>query len=203
MLQSRSLFVKNLNFKTAEESLKKHFGEHMKEGRILSVRVIILALCLVHTWEGSYIFGLCLVTCRWRSTWKMGRICQWVLVSSSLILLRRPPMFVQIYRYRLSLLLVYCRQYLKLVAALTYSLFQGTILDGHALILQLCHAKNDDQVQKTVEKDKSSTKLLVRNVAFEATEKDLRQLFSPFGQVIFFSRVNNHQINYDQSQNAK
>jgi hypothetical protein len=33
------------------------------------------------------------------------------------------------------------------------------------------------------EKDKSSTKLLVRNVAFEATEKDLRQLFSPFGQV--------------------
>lgn len=36
---------------------------------------------------------------------------------------------------------------------------------------------------KKVDKDKSSTKLIVRNVAFEATEKDLRQLFSPFGQV--------------------
>ncbi|KAE8707963.1 multiple RNA-binding domain-containing protein 1-like isoform X3 [Hibiscus syriacus] len=59
---------------------------------------------------------------------------------------------------------------------------QGTILDGHALILQLCHAKKEQAV-KNVEKDKSSTKLLVRNVAFEATEKDLRQLFSPFGQI--------------------
>lgn len=37
---------------------------------------------------------------------------------------------------------------------------------------------------KKIDKDKSSTKLIVRNVAFEATEKDLRQLFSPFGQVI-------------------
>ena len=36
---------------------------------------------------------------------------------------------------------------------------------------------------KKVDKDKSSTKLIVRNVAIEATEKDLRQLFSPFGQV--------------------
>ncbi|GKU88807.1 hypothetical protein SLEP1_g3025 [Rubroshorea leprosula] len=58
---------------------------------------------------------------------------------------------------------------------------QGTILDGNALILQLCHAKKDEQAVKNVEKDKSTTKLLVRNVASEATEKDLRQLFSPFG----------------------
>ncbi|KAG2405586.1 Protein ACTIVITY OF BC1 COMPLEX KINASE 7 [Vigna angularis] len=60
---------------------------------------------------------------------------------------------------------------------------QGTVLDSHALILQPCHVKNDAQKQKTIEKDKSSTKLLVRNVAFEATEKDLRRLFSPFGQI--------------------
>jgi hypothetical protein len=57
-------------------------------------------------------------------------------------------------------------------------------LDSDALILQLCHVKNDTKVQKRVEKHKSSTKLLVKNVAFEATKKDLRQLFSPFGQVI-------------------
>lgn len=56
-------------------------------------------------------------------------------------------------------------------------------MDGHALILQLCHGRKDGQTAKKNEKDKSSTKLLVRNVAFEATEKDLRQLFSPFGQV--------------------
>ncbi|KOM48509.1 hypothetical protein LR48_Vigan07g221300 [Vigna angularis] len=58
-----------------------------------------------------------------------------------------------------------------------------SFLDSHALILQPCHVKNDAQKQKTIEKDKSSTKLLVRNVAFEATEKDLRRLFSPFGQI--------------------
>ena len=53
------------------------------------------------------------------------------------------------------------------------------------MILQLCHGKKDGQAAKKNDKDKSSTKLLVRNVAFEATEKDLRQLFSPFGQVSF------------------
>jgi multiple RNA-binding domain-containing protein 1 len=57
-------------------------------------------------------------------------------------------------------------------------------LDGHALILQLCHAKKEDVVPKKEGKDYSSTKLIVRNVAFEATVKDIRQLFSPFGQVI-------------------
>ncbi|KAL0352641.1 UNVERIFIED_CONTAM: putative RNA-binding protein 19 [Sesamum angustifolium] len=60
---------------------------------------------------------------------------------------------------------------------------QGTVLDGHALILQLCHAKKDEVLPRKVENDISSTKLIVRNVAFEATEKDLRQLFSPFGQI--------------------
>ncbi|KAB1210487.1 Multiple RNA-binding domain-containing protein 1 [Morella rubra] len=130
-VESRSLFVKNLNFKTAEESLKKHFSEHMKEGRILSVRV------KKHLKNGKNLsmgFG-----------------------------------FIELDSVE--------------TATNVCTDLQGTILDGHALILQLCHAKNDDQVQKTVEKDKSSTKLLVRNVAFEATEKDLRQLFSPFGQI--------------------
>ena len=76
-------------------------------------------------------------------------------------------------------------QFWKLIATLT--LFQGSVLDGHALILQLCHAKKDEQAEKKVAKDKSSTKLLVRNVAFEATKKDLRDLFSPFGQVITYT----------------
>ncbi|XP_023522232.1 multiple RNA-binding domain-containing protein 1-like, partial [Cucurbita pepo subsp. pepo] len=38
-VESRSLFVKNLNFKTSDESLRKHFSEHMKGGRILSAKV--------------------------------------------------------------------------------------------------------------------------------------------------------------------
>ncbi|KAK2417799.1 RNA-binding (RRM/RBD/RNP motifs) family protein [Trifolium repens] len=60
---------------------------------------------------------------------------------------------------------------------------RGTVLDSHALILQFRLVKNDAKVQKRVGKGKSLTKLLVKNVAFEATKKDLRQLFSPFGQI--------------------
>ncbi|KAK9149967.1 hypothetical protein Syun_008276 [Stephania yunnanensis] len=60
---------------------------------------------------------------------------------------------------------------------------QGTVLDGHALILQPCHSKTDGDAVKKSAKDRSTTKLIVRNVAFQASQKDLRQLFSPFGQV--------------------
>ncbi|CAK7335869.1 unnamed protein product [Dovyalis caffra] len=130
-IESRSLFVKNLNFKTADETLKKHFSEHMKEGRIQSVRI------KKHMKKGKNVsmgFGFI----EFDSVETATNICKDL---------------------------------------------QGTVLDGHALILQLCHAKKDELAVKKAGKDKSSTKLLVRNVAFEATEKDLRQLFSPFGQI--------------------
>ncbi|GLT59947.1 hypothetical protein SLA2020_327400 [Shorea laevis] len=130
-IESRSLFIKNLNFKTSDESLKKHFSEQMKEGKIRSVRV------KKHSKNGKQVsMGYGFI--EFDSVETATRVC---------------------------------------------SDLQGTILDGHALILQLCHAKKDEQAVKNVEKDKSTTKLLVRNVAFEATEKDLRQLFSPFGQI--------------------
>ncbi|MBA0569752.1 hypothetical protein Golob_003463, partial [Gossypium lobatum] len=129
-IESRSLFVKNINFKTTEESLKNHFTELVKEGRVKSIRV------KKHLKNGKQV--------------SMGYgFIEFDSVETATNI---------------------CRD------------FQGTILDGHALILQLCHAKKEQAV-KNVEKDKSSTKLLVRNVAFEATEKDLRQLFSPFGQI--------------------
>ncbi|GMN60320.1 hypothetical protein TIFTF001_029406 [Ficus carica] len=130
-VQSRSLFVKNLNFKTSDESLKKHFVELVKEGTILSVTV------KKHVKQGKYV--------------SMGYG------------------FIEFDSMETATNV--CRN------------LQGTVLEGHALILQLCHAKKDDQAQKKNDDDKSSTKLLVRNVAFEATEKDLRQLFSPFGQI--------------------
>ncbi|XP_052736031.1 multiple RNA-binding domain-containing protein 1 isoform X2 [Vigna angularis] len=130
-VEARSLFVKNINFKTTDENLRKHFSELMKEGRILSVKV--------------------------KKHLKNGKN---VSMGFGFIEFDSPETATNI-----------CRD------------LQGTVLDSHALILQPCHVKNDAQKQKTIEKDKSSTKLLVRNVAFEATEKDLRRLFSPFGQI--------------------
>ncbi|XP_020554084.1 multiple RNA-binding domain-containing protein 1 isoform X2 [Sesamum indicum] len=130
-IESRSLYVKNLNFKTSDDSVKKHFTEHMKGGKILSIRV------KKHVKNGKNVsmgFGFIEFDC----------------VDTAVSV---------------------CRD------------LQGTVLDGHALILQLCHAKKDEVLPKKVETDISSTKLIVRNVAFEATEKDLRQLFSPFGQI--------------------
>ncbi|XVE88498.1 hypothetical protein DITRI_Ditri19aG0074000 [Diplodiscus trichospermus] len=130
-IESRSLFVKNLNFKTSEGSLRNHFAELVKEGRIQSIRV------KKHLKNGKQVstgYGFI----EFDSAETATNVCRDL---------------------------------------------QGTVLDGHALVLQLCHAKKEEQAVKNVEKDKSSTKLLVRNVAFEATEKDLRQLFSPFGQI--------------------
>ncbi|XP_058728754.1 multiple RNA-binding domain-containing protein 1-like isoform X2 [Vicia villosa] len=129
--RARSVFVKNLSFKTTEEGLRKHFSEHMKEGKILSVKV------KKHLRNGKNVsMGYGFV--EFDSTETATSVC---------------------------------------------SDLQGTVLDGHAHILQLCRVKNDAKVEKRVEKNKSSTKLLVKNVAFEATKKDLRQLFSPFGQI--------------------
>ncbi|KAL8508685.1 hypothetical protein ACS0TY_019075 [Phlomoides rotata] len=130
-IESRSLYVKNLNFKTSDGSVKKHFEEHMKGGKILSVRV------KKHVKNGK--------------TVSMG--------------------FGFIEFDSVDTAVKVCKD------------LQGTVLDGHALILQLCHSKKDEALPKKTENDTSSTKLIVRNVAFEATEKDLRQLFSPFGQI--------------------
>ncbi|KAG2574632.1 hypothetical protein PVAP13_7KG345900 [Panicum virgatum] len=130
-VESRSVFVKNLNFKTTDESLSQHFSTKIKSGSHKSVKV------KKHVKNGKNVsmgFGFV----EFDSVETATSVCKDL---------------------------------------------QGTVLDGHALILQLCHGKKDGQAAKKNDKDKSSTKLLVRNVAFEATEKDLRQLFSPFGQV--------------------
>ncbi|XP_039161061.1 multiple RNA-binding domain-containing protein 1-like [Eucalyptus grandis] len=60
---------------------------------------------------------------------------------------------------------------------------QGTNLDGHALILQFCQVKKEETALDKDEKGRSLTKLHVKNVAFEATKKDLKKLFSPFGKI--------------------
>lgn len=70
----------------------------------------------------------------------------------------------------------------------TEFLLQGSMIDGHKLDLRLSMRKG--AAPQTVPADKAqkdahtkSTKIVVRNVAFEATSKEIRALFQPFGQI--------------------
>ena len=65
------------------------------------------------------------------------------------------------------------------------------MLEGHKLNLQLSIKKEPSKAasgaskkkKQQKEEDAKQTKLVVRNVAFEASSKDVRALFQPFGQV--------------------
>ncbi|XP_020879018.1 probable RNA-binding protein 19 isoform X3 [Arabidopsis lyrata subsp. lyrata] len=60
---------------------------------------------------------------------------------------------------------------------------EGNVLDGHSLILSYSENKRSETVGEGSDKVTNLAKLHVKNVAFEATEKEVRQLFSPFGQI--------------------
>ncbi len=65
---------------------------------------------------------------------------------------------------------------------------QGSVLEGHKLVLQLSMRKGIGATKgnaKAAEDKKvaKGTKLVVRNVAFEATKKDIQSLFAGFGQI--------------------
>ena len=77
---------------------------------------------------------------------------------------------------------------------------QGAVLHGHQLVLQLSMRKQrapggqqqqqagmggskQEAAAKELAAKGKGTKLVVRNVAFEATRKDVAALFAPFGQI--------------------
>ena len=69
---------------------------------------------------------------------------------------------------------------------------QGKLVDGHAVELKLSNRPSNNPKssrlnnQRTKETDEVSTcKILVKNIPFEVKEKELKQLFSTFGQVKF------------------
>ncbi|XP_078171883.1 uncharacterized protein LOC144565914 isoform X2 [Carex rostrata] len=120
-VESTSLYVKNLNFRTTEEILKQHFSNNIKSGSIRSVEI------------------------------KKG---------FGFIEFDSPETATNVLKE-----------------------LQGTVLDGYPLTLELLHAKKKGAVPKKEGKEYSSTKLIVRNVAFGASAKDIRQVFSTFGQI--------------------
>ncbi|KAL8276281.1 hypothetical protein RQP46_011309 [Phenoliferia psychrophenolica] len=65
----------------------------------------------------------------------------------------------------------------------------GFRLDGHKLEVKFAHRGKEDSEEGKEDKKKTkagggnSTKLIVKNVPFEVTKKDLRELFSAYGQL--------------------
>eukprot|EP00804_Cyclotella_cryptica_P003228 CCRYP_010471-RA/>CCRYP_010471-RA protein AED:0.31 eAED:0.31 QI:168/1/1/1/1/1/2/2028/893 len=59
---------------------------------------------------------------------------------------------------------------------------QGKLIDGHSLEIKLS-SKNLSDSAPAISKSSNNTKIMVRNVPFEATRSELLQLFGSFGQL--------------------
>jgi multiple RNA-binding domain-containing protein 1 len=147
-----SVFVKNLNFDTSDEALRKHFVKTLRRQQHLvsSIRAATVAT-RANTKDPtgqrlSYGYG-----------------------------------FVEFSSPR--------------DAEDSVKLAQSTMLDGHTLELRVASRSSDGALPTSAQqagqkraralssKRKPSTKLMVRNLAFEATSRDVKQLFGTFGQV--------------------
>lgn len=72
--------------------------------------------------------------------------------------------------------------------AMRFDPLQGSMLEKHKIQLQLSKRKagpNSSSSKKSAEQppDTAGTKVVVRNVAFEATRNDIVNLFGPFGHI--------------------
>jgi multiple RNA-binding domain-containing protein 1 len=60
---------------------------------------------------------------------------------------------------------------------------QGKVVDGHSLELKLSTKSLSSTKKSAADKPSNSTKIMIRNVPFEATRTELLQLFGSFGQL--------------------
>jgi multiple RNA-binding domain-containing protein 1 len=140
-----SVFVKNLNFDTRDEALRKHFAKVLR---------------------------------------KQPKVA--LAIRAAVVSTRSNPKDPS--GPRLSYGFGFVEFASEHCAAEAVKLAQGSMLDGHALELRI--ANRQTGVEKSRKrgatgptKRKPSSKLVVRNIAFEATARDIRQLFGTFGQL--------------------
>ena len=139
------LYVKNLNFKSDEDSLLKLFEAKMSNQDVVSIRIIK----------------------------KDG--------------LSQGYGFVEFKTHDLA------NKALKL--------FQNSLLDDHVLKLSVSR-KNTKEKQKSLKRKREdfepNNKIVVRNIAFEATKEDIQQLFKNFGDIkmVRLPRKMNRQHRY-------
>lgn len=59
----------------------------------------------------------------------------------------------------------------------------GTVIDGHKIQLKLSHRQASQNGNTKTKSNKKSGKIIVKNLPFEATRKDVFELFNSFGQL--------------------
>lgn len=59
----------------------------------------------------------------------------------------------------------------------------GTVIDGHKIQLKLSHRQASQSGNTKTKSNKKSGKIIVKNLPFEATRKDVFELFNSFGQL--------------------
>src|SRR5699024_5264190 len=59
----------------------------------------------------------------------------------------------------------------------------GYTLDGHKLQLKISHRGHDEVGESTKPSKPKSAKILIKNVPFETSKKDVQKLFGTFGQL--------------------
>jgi len=66
-----------------------------------------------------------------------------------------------------------------------FKLLQGKLLDAHALEISFIKPKNTSSSSRKTEstRNKPSNKLIVKNVPFETNKKEIRKIFSTFGEI--------------------
>lgn len=128
--EDKILYIKNLNFKSTEENLKKLFQGKMSENDIIWVRIIK----------------------------KDG--------------LSQGYGFIEFKTHDL--------------ASKALKLFQNTLFDEHILKLSVSK-QNAKQKKKTMKRKRENfepnNKIVVRNIAFEATKEDIKELFKTYGDI--------------------
>jgi multiple RNA-binding domain-containing protein 1 len=135
-----TLYVKNLNFQTTEESLKKVFEDKVG-GRVISVRI---PRKVAPTKQGA---------------------------SDDNRTLSMGYGFVELPSTELA------KKAIKVL--------QGKLVDGHALEIAISSKRSSANAKSLskVSGSKAPTKLMVRNVPFQATRKEILKLFGTFGQL--------------------
>lgn len=139
-----TIYVKNLNFSTTEDELKRFFEDHVGD----------------------------------------VRACRIPMKTSATKELKNDGINSNILKQSMGFGFVEFKSSVAAKKALKTQ--QGAMLDGHNLELSVSKSGagfSTERLKSTSDSSKKGTKLIVRNVPFQATRKEILQLFSSFSQL--------------------